>query len=282
MRNTISNVVLVLIFLFFLNCKKGNDMVLQSKAQLESIKEVRYTPDDSMTINYNFDQDSMLVLEQNSKGASIKGLRDQKNISQITDGWVKYRLYTYNPKSQLVNFTEYFLSVGGKAVSKKDSSIYSGDKLTRQELRNFRVDYYGGYGFSYPLWLTKKSFKYNGKNQLTSQTDSIYITHDIAPKEIVIIKSQPKFVYTNQINYEYNSKGEIDRKVAVSNEDTGLLYSNGASAYNVSHPGILRSGITDYSYKYDVNGLLISKTALFTDAKNSRNYTSLFFYSYKI
>ena len=282
MKNLISSLLLVLIFSFFLNCKKEKEPVMLVKQQLESIREYRFTPDDSMTIRYNFDQDSMLVLEENSKGFSIKGLRDQKDISQITNGWVKYRLYSYNSKNQLTNFTEYFLSTGGgKAVSKKDSSIYLRDKLVRQELRNYRIDYYGGYGFNYPLWLTKRYFKYNDKNQLTSQTDSIFITHDIAPKEIVIIKSQPKFAYTNEISYEYNSKGDIERKVAISNEDTGLLYSNGASAYNVSHPGILRAGTTYYSYTYDAKGYLTNKTALFKDPGNGRNYESFFLYCYK-
>lgn len=283
MKSFVFRTSLFILFSLFLGCKKDEEQPIEAKLYLDSVLEQRYTPDDSLTIQYSFDQDSMLVLEENSKGFSSKGIKDQKDIASITEGWVKYRLYTYNKNNQLVNFIEYFSGVsGGKSISTKDSTIYSGSKIIRQEHKNFRIEYYGSYGFSYPLWLIKRSFGYNNRNQITAQTDSIFITHDIAAGDIVIKKSEPKFVYTNQTSFEYNNTGEMIRKAAISNENTDLLYSNGSSAYDVSHPGKLRSGTTDYTYTYNSDKLVESKKAAFKDLKNGQIYTSLFFYKYKV
>jgi hypothetical protein len=271
----------VLIFISFLwiSCHKKLDPGPEIP-YLKTITERQFSPDDSVTIQYNYDRDGLLVLEKNSRNFSIIGVRDDKENTKLTEGWIHYRLFTYNKFNQLIKLSQFGSQYGKRAMSVSDTSVYDGDKLVRKESRNYIFNADGTVLFNYPLWITRKFLQYDSKNRIASETDSVFLTHDIPKGNTVVQKIPPRFVYTNRAVNLYSEKDELIRKTTTSNESKNLTYGNGVSAFSCSHPGRLHSGTTEYTYEYNEYAEVIKKTATFRHTASGRIYKSEFDYSY--
>lgn len=271
--------VLLFISVSWISCHKKLDPGPEIP-YLKTITERQFSPDDSVTIQYSYDRDGLLILEKNSHNFSIIGVRDDKVNIKLTEGWIHYRLFTYNEFNQLIKLSQFGSQYGKRAMSVSDTSVYDGDKLVKKESRNYIFNADGTVLFSYPLWVTRKFLQYDSKNRIVSETDSVFLTHDISKGNTVVQKIAPRFVYTNRTTNVYNEKDELIRKTTTSNEIKNLTYGNGVSAFSCSHPGRLHSGVTAYTYEYNEYAEVSKRTAVFQDAATGRVYKSEFDYNY--
>jgi len=274
------NFSIVLIYitsLWFSSCKKEN-IPNPTEPYVNKITELRYLPDDSVTINSELDSDGVIILEKSSKSSPIKGFRESPEILMNTKTWSYYRLYTFDGSNKLIKFTQF--GYPGGIVSMSDSSIYNNNLLTKKEIKNHWLYADGSYYFRYPLWLTKRTFTYDGQNRISITADSVFICHDIPKGEVAVVQSTPKFIFTTTTNYTYNSRNEVASMKTASTRNYDLIYSNGWNAYSASQPGKLYIGTTSFTYEYDSNNRVIIKKASFTDARTNQIYNSMFSYYY--
>ena len=264
----------------FISCKKENEnKIAPPLSLLSAIKEIRNLPDDSLTVEYKFDTDEITVLEEKYINFSIKGFKETLAAPRVTSSWLTYRLYTFDALDHLVKYTE-FSSVSPGKPSRLDSNIYENNRLIKKVSKSFWLNADGIVTFNYPLWLTKRQYDYDSQNRIITETDSVFITHDIAKGTVVVIQAEPRFVYTNTTHNNYNDKSELTERKTVSTKDNLLTYSNGWNAFGATHPGKVYNGTTTFSYTYDKSNRLIIKKCFFKDSRTGKVYESSFTYSY--
>lgn len=259
---------------------------------LKTIVESRYTPDDSLTITYRFDQNRRLEREERkfpfSSAIRIVDLYELTKLAQVYAD--QCRIHSYDARQQEIAVKKYFLTSGSWLTYDADSLIYAGDQVVQQEHKDYFFQVDGGqYSAGFPLWLTKRAFAYNNQNQIVSETDSVFITHDIPAGSSVLTKAPATYLYTNKTTYTYDVKGMVSQSVAVSgDEQKPMRYSNGwyvlstKGGYAFSVRMRFMPGTTTYAYTYNADGQLIQKTATYTDGKSAQNYVSTFRYEYDI
>lgn len=277
---TMKNLSIILISiasLWWSSCRKENNPD-PTEPYLNKITEFRYLPDDSLTVQSDLDPDGVIRFERSSKSSLIKGFRENPENLLDTKTWSYFRLYTFNASNKLIKFTQFGYPAG--IISTSDSSIYSNNLLVKKELKNHWLYADGSYYFSYPLWLTKRTFTYDSQNRISITADSVFICHDIPKGEVAVVQSAPKFIFTTTTDYTYNSKSELVTTKTASTRDYNLFYSNGWNAYSASQPGKLYIGTTNYTYEYDSNNRMITKLASFTQPSTNQVYNSIFSYSY--
>lgn len=245
---------------------------------LSKIKELRYLPDDSSTIQYIMDSDGITVLEEKYSTFSIRGFKENLNNPISPPGWLPYRLYTFDGSGQLVKFAELTSSTG--KPRRVENNIYEDNRLVRKESTSFWLDADGTVIFNYPLWLTKRLYDYDNQNRTVMETDSVYITHDIAKGSVVVIQTEPRLAYITITHNSYNDRNELIERKTVSTKNNLLTYSNGWNAFSATNPGKVYNGITTFSYSYDKSNQLVTKKSQFKDFATTKVYESVFAYSY--
>lgn len=267
--------------LLWISCKKESNPD-PAEPYLNKITELRYLPDDSVTVAYTFDRDGLLTQEKNSRNFSIKGFRNSEETSRLTAGSIYYRLYTYNLSNQQVKFEEFRATSAPRKHFVSDTSMYENNKLIKKELRSFwfEIPGDGDVLFNYPLWVTKRYFKYDSQNRISTETDSVFICHDIRKVIGIVEKTEPRFVYTTNTKNNYNTKNELIEKITSTTKNSMLFYEDGRSVFGYTNPGRIYPGSVIYSYQYNTLNQLITKTATFTNAHDDKVYKSIFNYSY--
>ncbi|MCF0057492.1 hypothetical protein [Dyadobacter sp. CY356] len=263
--------------LWWSSCKKENNPE-PTETYLNKITELRYLPDDSITVQSELDSDGVIRLERSSKSSPVMGFRENPENLLNTKTLTYYRLYTFSTSNKLIKFTQFGHPAG--AVSMSDSSIFSNTILIKKELKSYRFYADGDYYFRSPLWLTKRSFTYDSQNRISIEADSVFICHDVPKGEFAIVQRTPKFIFTTTTNNIYNSKNELATTKTATTRNNDLFYSNGWNAFLASQPGKLYIGTTNYSYEYDSNNRIITKVASFVQASTNQVYNSIFSYSY--
>lgn len=262
----------------------------QSMSFLKTVTEARYTLNDSLTITYQYDQAGWLQREeQRGSGWSLRivDLYDSKELAQVYAD--QYRIHRYNTQKQEIAVKRYFRTSNTWLVYDTDSLVYAGNQLVRQlHCDHFFIVDGGQFSFTFPLWLTIQTRTYDGQGRVTSETDSVFITHDIPAGSSVLTKAPTRYLHTNKTTYSYNEKGMIAQTVAVSGEEVKpMFYSNGWPVLSTNGRGYAASirqrfmpGTTTYVYEYSPIGQLSAKTAAYVDGKNPQNYISRFTYTY--
>jgi hypothetical protein len=257
--------------------------------------EARHTPNDSVTITYLYNAQGQLSNELYATNRwPVVGLHDQKNLSRLTDRFVRYRLFTYNQDKQPTLIKQYFyMGSSYWGVFDSDSIIYE----AQRPVRLYHNDYYftsdgQGLAFWYPLWVTKRTYQYDGRGRVVAEADSVFITHDFPVGKNYIHPLSAKYVFSNQTRYEYGEGREPVKKTTVSGADQhrSLTYGNGWSVYYQFGPSWSTylntaiasyfSGTTTYRYDYRPDGLVSRTIAHFKDATTGKEYTSTFAYAY--
>lgn len=271
-------IIIILFSITIISCKKDNSTAAPTEQFLSGITEKRYLPEDSATIQSQLDQDGVILVAKSSKSLIRKGYKENDETNRLIAKLHYYRLFTYNTSNQLIKITSVDESERQFPAS-TDTLIYKNGNVVRRELTNSKLNADGDLTVGYPLWLTKRSYNYDGQNRILTETDSVFICHDI-PKGGPIEKIKPKFIYTTLTKNEYNSKNELINKVVTSTKDNTLTYGNGGWAFAMTNPGKAYTGTTSYNYQYDSENQVISKLAKFTDSKTNQTYNSIFTYSY--
>lgn len=262
----------------------------ESASFLKTIIESRYTPDDSLTITYRFDQTNRLQREERKlpfAPGRIIDLYESKDLSQVYAD--QCRIHTYNAQNQELLVKKYFPSSGSWLLYDSDSLIYSDNQLVRQEHKDYFFIVDGGqYAFAFPLWLTTRTIAYDNQGHIASETDSVFITHDIPAGSSVLTKAAARYLHTNKTTYTYDEKGMVTKAAAVSGDvKKPMFYSNGWYALSADGKGYASSvrlrfmpGTTTYVYEYNINRQLSRKTAAYNNGKSPQNYISSFTYEY--
>ena len=270
---------------------------------LKQVIEARYTPKDSLTTIYMYNPKGQLLEEKYLGLADIRRtyslycLYNQTNRAGLVDNLSLYRFYSTNTSQQLVSSQKYFpISTTYWGVAESDTLIYRRNQLVQQEHWDFYflVDWSPS-AFPFPLWITKRSYGYDSRNRVISETDSVYMTHDYPAGSVAISQTAAKYIFTNRTRYEYSPQNdqEISRRVSISGaaENPFLRYSNGRSiytafgpansTYNASWPGRFLAGTTTYQYEYQRDGKLSKKTVHFENDQTKQVYTSASTYVYQ-
>ena len=283
--------ILLVLIIDFMSCK-NNVKPDEPTSFLQTITESRYTPDDSLTVTYRFDQNNRLEREERRLPFApglIIDLYESEDLSQVYAN--QCRVHSYNAQKQEIAMKRYFSQSGKWSVYDADSLIYKGSQLVQQEHRDYFFSVDGGqYAFGFPLWLTKRTFAYDSQNRIASETDSVFINHDIPAGSTVLTKAPATYLHTNQLTYTHNEKGNVVQTVAMSGDaKKPMAYSNGwpvlgteGKGYSSSVRMRFRPGTTTYAYAYDTNSRIVRKTVTYTDEKSAQNYVSNFVYTYGI
>lgn len=275
----LSILLLSLSSLFIFSCNKDHGPNPSDVSHLSKIIEQRYLPSDSVTIELNLEEDGIIALEKRSDNFSIKGFRSDPRKSMNTAGWVHYRLYTFNSENQLASFSE-FTSPDIAKPSVADTNIYRQGRLVQKQIKTSWMNADGMVTFPYPLWLTNRYYQYDDTNHTLTETDSVYLTHNIPKGEVVVIKTNPSFAYTVTTVKKYNDQNEITELRTTSTKSQTLSYGNGSGIFAVTSPGKIYPGTTTYTYSYNQKHQLESMNAVFTDANTRQQYESIFSYFY--
>lgn len=270
--------LIILLFFTIISCKK--EKVIETPLSLlNGIKELRYLPDDSSTLQYTMEGDGITILEERSHNFIYKGFRESTLFPKITSDWLLYRLFTFNASDQLIRYKE-FSSVRPGKPNRLDTCIYVNNRLVKKESKSYWLNADGMLTSDYPLWVTKKYYDYDSRNRIITEIDSVYIAHDITVNTGMLFQADPKLVYINTISNSYNDRNELTEQKTISTKDNSLTYSNGRSAYEVSNPGKVYNGTTTFSYTYNKTNELLAKNSIFKDSSTGKVYESIFTYSY--
>ncbi|MBD2757550.1 hypothetical protein [Spirosoma validum] len=256
---------------------------------LKTMTESRYTPDDSLTITYHYDQTNRLEREERKQPFApgrIVDLYESKDLSQVYAD--QCRIHSYNMQNQEISVKRYFFTANVWLTYDADSLIYAANQLAMQVHKDYFFQVDGGqYAFSSPLWLTKRTFTYDSQNRVASETDSVFITHDIPVGSTMLTKAPATYLHTNKTTYTYDDKGMMVKLVAISDDkNKPRRYSNGwyvistSGGYSSSVRMPFTPGTTTYMYEHNSDGQLSRKTATYTDGKSAQNYVSRFTYEY--
>ncbi|MEZ0540882.1 hypothetical protein [Fibrella arboris] len=262
----------------------------QPTSFLKTVSEARYTPDDSLTITYQYDQAGRLQQEeQRISGRSIRiaDLYDIRELAQVYAD--QYRLHSYNAQQQEIAVKHYFRTGNTWLIYDADSLRYTGNQLVRQlHYDHFFIVDGGQYSTTFPLWLTTQTKTYDDQGHILSEIDSVFITHDIPAGSSVLTKTPAHYLHSNKTTYSYNERGVLTQLVAVSGEAVKpMFYSNGWPVLSTNGSGYAASirqrfmpGTTTYTYAYKSTGQLSAKTAAYADGKTAQTYVSRFTYAY--
>ncbi|MBE9465309.1 hypothetical protein ACFP1I_14030 [Dyadobacter subterraneus] len=259
---------------------KNDDNNSDPKTSVISITESVYLPYDSVTTQYQLDRNGMIILEKSSKYGTKKGYRDNEALNSMESSLKYCKIFTYGSSDQLLKITD--IDDGGRKLpSSTDSLIYQNNRVVRREQKNYLISAsLGTFIFPYPLWVSKLYFDYDASGKIQTETDSVFISHDIAKNSSVLEKTGLKFAYKVLIKNEYNERGELMKKTTESFKTTNLLYSNGSTANDMTLVGKLISGSTIYNYQYNAKSQLVTQLLKFTDSSTNKVYNSIFSYAY--
>ncbi|WP_159469581.1 hypothetical protein [Dyadobacter sp. 3J3] len=278
MKNLFS-IIISIFSLSIISCNKENDTAAPEQL-LNIITEKRYLPEDSLTIQYQVDRDGIIVLEKSSKYGARKGYKDSEQLNKIEASLKYCRIFTYNLSNQLIKIVE-IDNESRKLPSSSDTLIYQNGRVVARVLKDYLLKAsLGTFVFAYPLWQTNRTFGYDASNRIITETDSVFIGHDIPLKSSTLEKTDLRFIYRVLTKNNYNENGELTEKIITTSRMNAVLYGNGSGAWDITKAGKVISGSTTYNYQYDSKNQLISKLAKFTDSKTNQVYNSIFSYSY--
>lgn len=273
-------VIIIPIFLTtIISCKKEND-ITKPETFLIGITESLYLPYDSVTTQYQLDRKGMIVFERSSKYIAKRGYMDSELLNNMGSDLKYCKIFTYDSSERLIKITD--IDHGGRKLpSSTDSLTYQNNRIVRRELKDYKLPTpLGTFIFAFPFWVTKLSFEHDASGKISIETDSVFISHDIAKNSVDVQKTSQKFAYKIVIKNEYNQKGELVKKTTESFKTIPLFYGNGSNVIDVTLAGKLVSGSTVYDYQYNSQNQLITKLEKFTDSKTRQVYNSVFKYSY--
>ncbi|SFF38808.1 hypothetical protein [Spirosoma endophyticum] len=158
-------------------CHEPDTPVVQaSTSTLRQLVETHYSPKDSITITSTFNEHGQLAQQNFSQQPSQRSyslycLYNPTDLTALKDINSQYRYFQSNSNQQLIATKKYFTQYGNYwAVYEADTLLYAQNRLASQVHNDFYfTSDHQGYAFKYPLWVTRRQYKYDNLDRVISE-----------------------------------------------------------------------------------------------------------------